>query len=304
LIHTLACDGDVLRVPGIVFEHAGRIYETPMPPLVRSLDSLPSPYQSGIFDFSHHATATMLSSRGCTFNCAFCYTPSAFGRTIRAHSPERVMRDMAICVKNGLRRYFFADPSFTFNKRRVTRIMDAVIKRRWNIEMWVETRADLVDNALLRRMAAAGVTRIAFGLESSDPSVNRMCNKNMDLLGFANAVRQSQQLGITVEAFTLYGLPGQTYESAAATVEFLKSLGIEISGNSAGQKLNLFFGTDVQRQPAQYGLRVSRRRRPKYISAGIDFVSGAMSSAQVKDIARLYARQHPKKEHGECISLL
>ncbi len=304
LVAALSAGRDVMAVRGIVFEHAGRVYETAPSPFVARLDDLASPYLENVFDLSQHATATMISSRGCGFSCAFCYTPSAFGRTVRAHSPGRVIADMSVCVARGIRRFFFADPSFTFDRRRAASIMAEVIRRRWRVQMWVETRSDLVDGALLRIMARAGVTRIAYGLESADPEVNKACRKNIDLAAFASVVRKSQALGMEVEVFTLYGLPGQNEESAARTVEFLRALGIDISGNSGGQKLNLFFGTDVARDPGRFGLTVGRRRRPLYVSPGVDFVSDRMDMRGARAVARLYAACRPQKESGECISLL
>ena len=288
LVDCLEKQGDITKVKGIAFRLDGEVYETALQPLVRNLDKLPSPYQTGVFRWSDHTGAAMLASRGCTYNCNFCYTPRAFNRTIRAHSPQRVLADMNVCVKNGIRRFFFADPSFTFDKKRVGGIMRGIIKKRWKIEIWCETRAELVDAGLLDLMARAGVKYLAYGLESVDPLVNRAINKPIDLRRFEETIRLTQAAGIEAEVFTLYGLPKQTRESSLATLSFLRDLGVKIIGNSAGQQLILFFGTDVLDNPRKFGIRLFKTRRPLYFSAGADFETNWMTSRDIAFVARKY----------------
>jgi radical SAM superfamily enzyme YgiQ (UPF0313 family) len=298
--------GDITKVKGIAFRLEGEIRETAAQPFVRNLDRLPSPYQTGVFRWSDHTGAAMLTSRGCTYNCNFCYTPRAFNRTIRVHSPHRVLADMNVCVKNGIRRFFFADPSFTFNKKRVRLIMRAIIKKRWKIEIWCETRSDLVDAELLSLMAKAGVKYIAYGLESVDQEVNKALNKRIDLRQFVETIRMTQSAGIEPEVFTLYGLPKQTRDSALRTLRFLQGLDVKISFNSAGQQLILFFGTDVLDSPRKYGIRLFKKRRPFYFSAGADFETNWMTTRDIAFVARKYkSASAGKNSHGKgCISLL
>jgi len=288
LVDCLEKAGDITKVKGIAFRGEDGIYENAPQPFVRDLDTFVSPYQKGVFRWSGHTGAAMLTSRGCTYNCGFCYTPRAFHRTFRAHSPGRVLKDMEVCLKNGISRFFFADPSFTFDKKRAGAIMRGIIRNRWKAEIWCETRTELADAELLGLMARAGVKYIAYGLESADPAVNRAVNKRIDLRQFEETVRLTQSLGIEAEVFTLYGLPKQTLRSCLRTLDFLKSLNVKISGNSAGQQLILFFGTDVLDHPAKYGIRLLNKRRPLYLSPGADFETDWMTKRDIARVTRAY----------------
>ena len=305
LVSCIVANSDPSRIKGIVFMRSDKVIETLPATLVGDLDSLPSPYASNVFNLRQHEAAVMLTSRGCCFNCAFCYTPRAFGQRIRMHTPRRVLNDMSICVKAGIRRFFFADPSFTFDKKRVASIMRGIIKRRWKVQIWCETRADLIDRPLLALMAKAGVRFIAYGLESVDLRVNKTLRKSIDLDQFEKIVKFTREVGIEPEVFTLYGLPGQSKESCFKTLSFLKRLGIKIVGNSAGQQLHLFFGTDIADAPERYGMRLLKKRRPPYLSPGTDFVTECMNRRDINTVAKAYKAMHHRNErNGACISLL
>jgi len=294
LVRCIIANSDPARIKGIVFMRDDTVIETLPAPLVGDLDCLSSPFAFNVFDLRQHETAVMLTSRGCCFNCAFCYTPRAFGRRIRIHSPGRVLADMSICVKARIRRFFFADPSFTFDKKRVASIMRGIIKRRWKVDIWCETRTDLIDRPLLALMAKAGVRYIAYGLESVDPRVNKTLRKPIDLDQFEKIIKLTREVGIEPEVFTLYGLPGQSRESCFKTLDFLKRLGIKIVGNSAGQQLHLFFGTDIADAPARYGIRLLKKRRPLYLSPGTDFETKHMKRCDMVTVAKAYKAMHPR----------
>lgn len=279
---------DLAGVAGIAYRDPTGLHETPPRPLVRDLDTLPSPYQTGVFRWRDHAGVALLTSRGCSWPCGFCYTPAAFARRIRAHSVRRVLADMDAAVRHHKRRFFFADPSFTFDRRRARAIMQGILRRRWNVHIWCETRADLVDAPLLELMARAGVRSIAYGLESADAAVNGLLDKKVDLRRFASVIAMTRAAGIEPEVFTLYGLPGQTRESALATLRFVQDLGVRVHGNSSGQQLHLFFGTRVHDEPERYGIRLLPRRRPAYLSPGTDFETGHMNKRDMAFVARKY----------------
>ncbi|HNX81263.1 MAG TPA: radical SAM protein [Candidatus Omnitrophota bacterium] len=305
LVRCIVDNTDASHIKGIVYMQGDVVFETSPASMVGDLDMLPSPYANNVFDFSQHEAAAMLTSRGCCYTCAFCYTPRAFGRRIRMHSPRRVLSDMSICVKAGVKRFFFADPSFTFDKKRVASIMRGIVKKGWKVEIWCETRSDLIDRTLMRLMAKAGVRYIAYGLESADLNVNRILRKPIDLAQFENVIRMTKEEGIEPEVFTLYGLPGQTPESCFKTLDFLKRLEIPVAWNSAGQQLHLFFGTDITDAPARYGIRLLKKRRPLYLSAGTDFVTEHMKRSDIARVRKAYEVMHPKHAgKGTCISLL
>jgi len=58
-----------------------------------------SPHLMGIFDYSEIDEVILLTSRGCPFDCIFCYTPVASKHKIRFHSFKRVLEEIKWVVK-------------------------------------------------------------------------------------------------------------------------------------------------------------------------------------------------------------
>jgi radical SAM superfamily enzyme YgiQ (UPF0313 family) len=198
------------------------------------------------------------------------------------------LEDLEVCIKNKITKFFFADPSFTFDKKRVIKIMRGIIKKRWKIHFWCETRADLVDKDVLSIMAKAGARTIAYGLETVDKNVMKAINKKIDLDNFKKVVKMTQALGIEAEVFTLYGLPKQTYESSRKTLEFVKSLKVKIIGNSQGQQLVLYFGTKIYESAKKFGIHFMQKKLPLFLSAGTKFETEYMNRQEISLISKRY----------------
>jgi anaerobic magnesium-protoporphyrin IX monomethyl ester cyclase len=248
------------------------------------LDRYPSPWLGGVLDPADTRESIMLTSRGCTFNCAFCYTPAASGRRIRAHSVERTLEEIAYVCRKGTGRLWFADPNFSFDQKRVVRILEGILGRGLEPSMWIETRADMVTPDLLSLMKRAGVHTIALGLESVAPAVYPALDKKMDPEQIGRAAREAMRAGMEVELFSQYALPGERLEDAMLTLKFVKQCGIKIQGNSNAQQMQLYFGSEICTNHGKYGVRPLRERLAPYLSLGTEYETEWMSAHEIQRI--------------------
>jgi len=252
------------------------------------LDEYPSPYLDGTLALTGLDEAILLASRGCPYRCAFCYTPAAFGKRIRVHSVDRVLEEMIWIARNGVRRFWFADPSFTFHAERVHAFLDGVLTRGLRAGIWLETRADLVDEPLLAKMRRAGVHTVAYGLESASEEVLRKIRKPLDLERVEQAVRLTQQAGIEVELFSQYGLPGERYEDALKTLAFVQRNRVAVRGNTNPQQMQIYFGSEIQRCPDAYGILPLDEPPPPYLSLGSRYETRWMRVQEIREVGRLW----------------
>jgi radical SAM superfamily enzyme YgiQ (UPF0313 family) len=290
-------DEPLETVEGIVCRCEGRIVDTgtgPKPPI--DLDEYASPYVTGLLNLEGKDTAILLSSRGCSHVCRFCITPSICGGKVRFHSVERTIAEMELLAGQGIERFWFADPNFTEDRERTLRLMETKQARGIQTPFWFQTRSDLIDASLLQKLREAGADTIAFGLESGSPGVLAGTNKQIVLEQLRENVKTAQSLGVETELFTIFGLPGETVESARETLEFVKSLGIPIQSNSGSQQMQLYFGSIYEKNPPRWGFRPFSQYRAQYMAIGDEYETETMSKQELKKVRNMWVLANEKME--------
>jgi radical SAM superfamily enzyme YgiQ (UPF0313 family) len=262
----------------------GGILTGPSIDAARDLDAYPSPWLSGMLDPAAMSESIMLASRGCPHQCVFCYTPAAFDRKIRYNSIDRVLEEIAYVAERGTGRLWFGDPNFSFSERRVISILEGILNRNLEVEMWIETRADMLTPELIHLMKRAGVYLVAMGLESASPNVFPALNKSLQPEEIREAVRSALDAGLDVELFSQYALPNEELGDAMATLQFVKDCGVKIQGNSNAQQMQLYFGSDVCADYPRYGVIPLREAFPPYLSIGTEFETRWMSRREIDEI--------------------
>jgi radical SAM superfamily enzyme YgiQ (UPF0313 family) len=267
-------------ISGITYRSGDTIVSTEARGLIQDLDALPSPYVEGVFEMDNYAIATLLSSRGCVHRCSFCYTPRAFGRRLRFHSKEYVLRDVEIACSKGVEMLWFADPNFAASRKHVSGILEGIAEGGYDVPIWCQTRVDDVDREILQLMKKAGVEWIFFGLESGRQEALDSMHKGIKLAQVERAVRAAREVGIKVELSVIIGLPGETKEEAKDTLRFAKSLGAD---RIAVNRLRLYFGTEICERKGWYRLL---RPLPSYKSPGYSYESYSLSNAEIEELIK------------------
>ena len=272
-------------IAGVTIRTAGGECITGPPvEVARELDEYPSPWLTGVLDPTALEESIILTSRGCPNNCCFCYTPAAFGPGTCSQSVERVLEDLAYVSQNGTGRLWFADPNFSYSETRVVEILEGILERGLTVNMWIETRADMLTPALIDLMKRAGVHSIAMGLESASPNVYPALNKGIEPERIGHAARTALDSGLDVELFSQFALPNETKEDALQTLQFVKDCGVKIQGNSNAQQMHLYFGTELYSSYRERGIRPLRKDLPPYLAIGGAFETDWMPSEEIKQV--------------------
>jgi len=173
--------------------------------------------------------AAIVTSRGCPYHCAYCSKP-IFGNKFRAQSPERVVEEVAYLKgKFAVKEIAFYDDVFTLNKKRAYAIADGIIKKGLRVHWTCETRVNLVDKELLRRIKQAGSYAIAYGIESASPEIINTLNKDITLEQVEKAVRASSEVGLQTIGYFMIGSPGESPETISQTIQFAKKLKLDFA---------------------------------------------------------------------------
>jgi radical SAM superfamily enzyme YgiQ (UPF0313 family) len=204
------------------------------------------------------------------------------------HSTDRVIEEIKWIRKKGVRRLWFADPNISYKWARFEALLDRILQEGLEMEMWLQTRADLVNPALMKKMKKVGVSTIAFGLESASEKVIPRLDKQVSIDKVAKAIRLAQSQDIEVELFTMFGLPYETFDDAVITLEFVKKNNVKIMGNTNSQQMQIYFGTHMARHFEDYNIRPLNTKRPAYLSIGCQYETDHMNIDEINKVQELW----------------
>ncbi|WJL95675.1 radical SAM family heme chaperone HemW [Microbacterium sp. ET2] len=88
-----------------------------------------------------------------------------------------------------------------------------------DVEVTVEANPDTVDDAVARRLAEAGVTRLSIGMQSAVPHVLATLDRSHRSDAVATAVTAARDAGLGVSIDLIYGAPGESPADWRASLE-------------------------------------------------------------------------------------
>jgi magnesium-protoporphyrin IX monomethyl ester (oxidative) cyclase len=259
------------EIRGIAFNKNGKTVITPSRPAIQDLDCLPFPARHLLPMDKYFALVkenplrgeiskpwtTMITSRGCPYNCVFCTVHTVMGRKWRGRSPENVLEELEQVVNTyNVKQIDFHDDNLTLDKKRMETICDMIVERGIDIEWYAPNgvRADTLDENLLRKMKKSGCKKIRIAPESGvQRVVNQVIKKNLDLKEVEKAVALAKKVGIKVGCFFVIGLIGETKEDMKESIKYaykLRKLGADVFHFSIATPL---YGTELYEQAKSGG---------------------------------------------------
>ncbi|MCW4001372.1 MAG: B12-binding domain-containing radical SAM protein [Candidatus Bathyarchaeota archaeon] len=224
------------EIRGIAYRQNGAVTVNERRPFIDNLDELPypaydlvdmeqylGPSKIGYRSFQTRAIS-MVTSRGCPFNCCFCSVHLHMGKGFRAHSAKYVLDHIQYVVdKYKVKNIFFEDDNLTLDLKRFEAICDGIIERKLKIgwETPNGVRADRLNMPLLRKMKASGCKSVFVGVESGDQQIlDEVICKSLDLNRVVEFARNAKEIGLKTGAFYIIGFPGETKQNMQRTVDF------------------------------------------------------------------------------------
>ena len=257
--------GVASKVKGISFRDGdGEIVHNEMGEFIEDLDSLAMPARDllpGIEQYgqtiplSDKTCTTMITSRGCPYNCVYCSTAKQWGHRIRFRTALNVVDEIEYLVHNyKLDGVGFFDDVFTMNRQRVMDICDEILKRGLKVSWWCEARANTVDPEMLKKMKQAGCCYIAVAIESGSDRILKNIKKGITVEQGIKAVKMIKEAGIKQKVFFMLGLPGETYEDIKKTVYLSRYLYYKIGVEETTQSVAVIYpGTEMEKMAREMG---------------------------------------------------
>lgn len=224
---------ELRRILGIAYLVDGRVVVNERRPFLADLDALPfprrdehiyHPYLAAWRRRHGHGSLSVIGARGCPFDCAFCYRP-VFGREYRMRSPANIIAEIEDASRRfGVDHFRFVDDTFVVHKKWVHEISDRMRTRGLKLTFECLSRADLMTDELATDLAAMGVRRVYFGMESGSNRVLRHMNKRLTVEQSLNAARTVRRHGLEFLSWIMLGYPGETKEDIRMTRDMLVAM--------------------------------------------------------------------------------
>ncbi|MBD3345105.1 MAG: radical SAM protein [Chitinivibrionales bacterium] len=239
LLCTAHAEGRALdSIPGTGYLRGDTYIQTSPPPPVENLDSLPvidrtlldchqfyfSP-PGNIRGLVRPGTATMITSRGCPYACAFCDSKSVTGKHCRRRSVENVVEEMKYLHSTfGITAVYFADDIFASNNTWTEHFCRTLIESNLHMRWGCQCRADGISESMVKLMKQAGCIQIDMGVESGDPLVLDELNKGESVETFIRAARIIRNNKVRLLCSFIVGAPAETWESIEKTASLIRQL--------------------------------------------------------------------------------
>jgi radical SAM superfamily enzyme YgiQ (UPF0313 family) len=229
--------------------------------------------------------APMLLSRGCHHRCAFCSSPTLWGR-IRKRSWASVEPELRLLEEHSFGSINFVDDSFSLLGRP---LLDPLLG--WlgdhHIKWWCEARLDHLAPSLVDRFVAQGLERIRVSVETIHPRSLALLRKGVESPPSQAQVAELVRVCPEVQIAFMVGIPGETYRDVLETMDFAEGL------RPARIKFWAFSvlpGTPIGDDPARFGIRT--KLDPRNLDTRRSFIeTTTLSNADINELLQIAWRR-------------
>lgn len=220
---------DFAQIKGIFYKNNGKAVLTPARDFIQDLDNIPFParhlFDKRYFDF---AEITMISSRGCPYNCSFCQPTlkKLFGNKVRLRSPENVMAELKLLIEKYPGKIVrFHDDTFTWDRSWISKLCVLIKENKLNFFWNCKSRIDVLDRELIVMLREAGCQRLDLGIESgSQRLLDCVLNKGITVEKVREIFSLCEQEKMSTLAFIMVGIPTETPQDILDTIRLLEDI--------------------------------------------------------------------------------
>lgn len=228
------------EVQGLIYRTPEGIQENLPSCFIDNIEELPFPARdladNTFFNRCHPhmrfggRTASIITSRGCPWNCTYCSSNVTMGRKYRFLTADYVLGEIEeLYHKYKINNLIIWDDVFTFNQERVDEICNKLITRKIKINWFCQSRTDTITSDLAPAMKKAGCKMISFGIESGNEKTLERIRKKVSLETVLKSIHYCKKVGIRTQGTFILGFPHETREEMNDTIKFSLKSNLDIA---------------------------------------------------------------------------
>lgn len=202
------------------------------------LDEIPFPDRGLIYkfsDFRDNYVRNVMTSRGCPFNCLYCYN-SVYRelykgqQIVRYRSAQNVIDECVDLISRyPTKMIFFADDEFSMNIERLQEMKKLYVEQ-VKLPFHCQIRIDMLNEKRIKLLKEMGCYSLTFAIESGDEFVRKnVLGRNISNQQILDGVKLLKKYRIKFRAENMIGLPNEQYYQVMRTLK----LNIKVRPNYA-----------------------------------------------------------------------
>ena len=215
-------------------------------------DSLPGLFSDSLFPGEKYGTgypaATLISSRGCPWNCAFCANLNH--APVIHRSVDNITAEIKELIKRDIHYFRFEDDNVAIHPRfaeLASRLKELKIHYKCHI------RSDLITAERAKLLKESGCEECGMGIESADEVVLELNNKRETVADHLKGIRLLKEAGIRAKTYWVMGLPGETNRTLELNKQFVREAKPEKWTVST---FTPYPGCSIFKRPGDYGIEI------------------------------------------------
>lgn len=245
IIKSIHYNDDLDNVHGLAYLKEGKVKINDSI-LVENLDEIPMIDYSLVEGIKDVSQMPIDVGRGCPYSCTFCTTKNFWSKKYRIKSTQRIIDEIKVLISDYGCKYFnFLHDNFTCNKKQVISICDEIIKNNFNITFECSSRADLLDEEIIKKLYSAGCRMVLLGIETGSMYMQKSINKNLDLEKTKKIIECLKENKIGVATSFIMGYPNEQESDLSDTFKFIHQLALRKVDRILCNKLEIIPGAEL-----------------------------------------------------------
>jgi radical SAM superfamily enzyme YgiQ (UPF0313 family) len=251
---------------------------------VIDLETLPLPARYKLSQENYYYTvANVIVNRGCPNQCSFCSRQNLF-KTTRIRSIRSILEEIREILSFQTYSHINFYDNININREFFRDFCKLFIENEINIPWGCEIRVDTISLNDARLLKEAGCQLVATGIESANETVLRTNFKYQDPEKVREGVLNLKKFDISIQAYFVLGLPGETDHSFSETLEFIKSLPFDENDDLNYFVATPYPGSQLWDEKEHFGIKIFENDFSKYDCNHVIFKTNELSKEKLEEL--------------------
>lgn len=262
LLDKMKRNEDITSVKSIHIKKDGKTYKNEVRELIADLDTLPYVdrhlYQRYPFVMKQD-NYRIIVGRGCPYSCKYCFNKSmrdlfkGKGQYVRRRSSKHVIGELLQAKRElNIKRVDFLDDTFIYGYKDWVNGFLKEYKEHIDLPFSCCVTANLVTDEVAYELKKAGCHNVKMGIETENEFLNSkiLGRDQLTKQEIINAAKHFKKHKISLQTFTVVGIPGETIEDSLSSLRF----NIELKTDFARVALlQPYPKTEIERYAKEHG---------------------------------------------------